>query len=294
MLDRAIRYLVPFVTFFIIYIILYYILFRSSDDILMRLESWGAGLIFMSPAVQKDATGFIILWFLPTFFTLVTILIFVNQSARWLKTATLILSLAVHCSIGAWPAIIKTYVPFGFHTALYILPLGLAIHWLWSRIHSPKDIPLVGLVAWIVFISTYYSLLHDGVRAEVPRLILPTILEPWTMIRVDLMSVSWFFAIGAVAEYLSKVPILVLLGRYSLIVYLCHPLLFKPVFAILQLIHTSLAQLGALGYLTEVTLSVVITVCLALALAISIEHFEWCRNLVTPRTFRHWQRVRWF
>lgn len=92
-------------------------------------------------------------------------------------------------------------------------------------------------------------------------------------------------------------PLLSIIGKYFLVIYLVHPLLYKPIMAFLlpitRRLDTSVASQAWL-YSVLAFASVAIVTAVSLAVAFTTARFAVVRQMVTPRDWNDWLPVaRW-
>jgi fucose 4-O-acetylase-like acetyltransferase len=292
--DHAFRYLIPFIFAVVGYAILFQTIVVGRLPGLSWLQNLLTAILLAAPWSLREATGFIVLWFLPALLSTVLLsALFNSSSGRW-RAAILLVSIAVHLLVGFAPISVKASVPQGVLIALYIFPLGVAARYLIPRLIDGKKavlmVPvLIGLVAagWA---------LERGREVEVATLLVPTITQPIYVIATDLQDLGALAILLACGPLLVRVPGLTLLGRHSLLVYLLHPVFYKAIFLVL-LPYYSVTQFATDGdilhYLMGASLSVISVTSLSLLAAIAI-HRTRLRSLITPRNFYDWLPITLF
>ena len=270
--DHAVRYLVPFVWAVLCYACAYQlIILRRAPDQAM-LARLARGLLLADPVSLQYATGFIVLWFLPALLSVV-LLAAAWATAPRLRPWLLGLALAVHLGVGAVPQEWRGMVPFGLLIALYVFPLGLLLRGNLAFVSRLRGQVWVVLAAAPVLLAAWAF--ERGHEVEVATLVVPTLARPLWVMATDVQDLSMLAILVAASPWLARVPGLLLLGRYSLLVYLVHPLLYKPILAVgLRLASGKL-------YWPLAACSVLAVAACSLVCAFAVE--RWLRRVITPR-----------
>ncbi len=288
--DHAVRYLVPFLFALLTYA-------AAFQFLAMRLPpdaAWAGHVVraflLADPWSLKLATGFIVLWFLPALLCMVLLAAACVRAPR-LRPMLLAVALGVHLGVGAAPQAFKGAVPQGLLIALYLFPLGLVVRqaapWLLRR----SGLWVVPVAACVLLACWRFELGHE---VEVATLVLPTWRQPLWVIATDCSDLSFLAILASCASKLARVPGLVVLGRYSLMVYLIHPLVYKPVLAVLLRFCMPALLASPVGmalYWTGAAASVVVAGGVSLALAALVQAWSPLRSLVTPRGLWDWAPV---
>ena len=290
--DHAVRYLVPF-----LFAVLAYSLVFEVAVARLPVAQWlgadAAALVFADPWSLHDATGFIMLWFLPALLSTVVLLALFNSVSGMWRLALAGAGLAVHLGIGAVPINLRFLVPQGVLIALYILPMGLALRaaipWLRDRRRPGWAlVPLAGLILLLCWWR------ERGTEIEVATLVMPTLVQMLDVLANDASDLCFLFVLISLAPMLARMRPLVLLGQYSLVVYLVHPILYKPILAVL--LHVSQVEVltqpwGMLRYWAGAAASVLCAGAISLGVAMAIQASFRLRTLLTPRDFAGWLPV---
>jgi fucose 4-O-acetylase-like acetyltransferase len=285
-LDRAVRYGVPFVAFFLFAAALNTIMFRRGDPPVQILHEVAWGLIVTTFTSSRDATGFALYWFLPTLYSLVVLRALWASCTRACRTTLLVILLAVHGTLGALPDEIRNLIPLGLPIVVYIFPLGLLASWLWRRLcvrHLPEAAAGAGAIALVAMVA----FLLAGGRVNLASLNLYTLARPIMQVLADTIAVAAFLAIAAFSPVLSRIGVLRWLGRGSLVVYLTHSIVFQ---ALLRFAPNAwVAEPGSAKAIATGLILFVGTLLLSGFLAEALERTEPARRLLLPRTWSDWR-----
>jgi hypothetical protein len=290
--DRAARYLVPFMMATIGYAALFHFLMSSGETLPASVNDTMIALAIGTASTLKIATGFIILWFLPTLFTLVIVYAIFECISRFLEFFLFMLACCVHLTLGLAPDWVGHWTPGNLHLALFMLPLGLAMRRLHLRL-LPLGYPhRLGLAALALLLGTWA--IEYGRESEVATAKMPSILGIGHLLAIDISMISCMVALLSFGPLLARVPILPRLGRHSLVVYLVHPLIYFPVLAALNLMHPAAHTSTALGftlYIMAIASSVAFTTATSLLIAIALQRFRILERLIMPRGWHDWLPV---
>jgi len=287
--DHAIRYLVPFLFALVGYALTYHIVYKGTMPDIQWLKNLGLAFLFADPWSLQLSTGFIVLWFLPALLSTVLLAALFNSSPPWAKTVLIVIAVVAHLSVGASPLALKEAVPQGLLIAFYILPFGIVVRYSMPWLLARPAQAWIAVVCLVVLAATWVFEL--GAEIEIGTLELPTFSQPLWVIASDLGNLTALAALLICSPFLRYVPGLGLLGKHSLLVYLFHPLLYKPIFGVL-LRYCRLDELatpiGTAIYWIGAVVSVLLAASLSICGAVVIRKSPWLKAMITPRTLRDW------
>ena len=287
--DHAIRYLVPFLFALLGYALAYQIVYKGVMLDSQWVKNLGRAFFFADPWSLQASTGFIVLWFLPALLSTVILAALFNSSPPLGKVVLLIVAIVAHLTVGASSLALRETVPQGLLIALYILPFGIAVRYAIPWILARPAQALIAVVCLVVLTATWVFEL--GSEIEIATLELPTFSQPLWVFTSDLGNLTALVVLLICSPLLNYVPGLKLLGQYSLLVYLFHPILYKPIFDLL-LRYCRVGELttpvGAAIYWTGAVVSIVLAASLSICGAMIIRKSPWLRATVTPRTLKDW------
>lgn len=288
-IDRAIRYLVPFLCALLGYALAYQLIYQGSMPNSQWLRNLGWAFLSADPWSIQASTGFVALWFLPALLSTVLLAAFFNSSSPWGKAALLLFTLTIHFSIGASSVELRKAIPQGLLIAFYILPFGLLVQYIMPLLQARAKRAWITALCLIILSLTW--VFESGTEIEIATLELPTLARPLWVIATDLGNFTALAALLVCSPLLRFIPGLGMLGKHSLLVYLFHPILYKPIFGVL-LPYCKLSDLssftGSAKYWACAVVSVVLAAALSIGGAIVIQRSFWLRTTVTPRTFKEW------
>ena len=295
--DRFVRYIFPFFIAAAVYSMLYAGIVKSHQDFFEFISAYlVAASIATIPAI-KYSTGFIVLWFLPALFSTALVISLTNSGRPKLRWIVIFLSLLTHATLGGVPTWLKVNFPWGIPLAFYMMPLGVASRYLigWRPIkNAPRT---TAFIATIIFISSWSCLTSIGIQIELPTLKLPTLADPLRFLLSDAVIISSFVLLFVISPTASRIVALASLGRYSLVVYLVHPLVNKPVLGMIMKLTDKLhpsALEDAIEYWFLALLSLTIVTAISLAIAMVVAKTPLLRQTLTPRDWPDWIGTRVF
>ncbi len=277
--DRAIRYLVPFVVFYTLCALLFAVLIAKPNSLLLWSFDYFSGLLLGSERAVKTGSGFALFWFLPTLYSLVLIRA-IAATGTFVKTTVMIICLVLHLIAGAVPEWAKYYIPMGVLIAAYMYPIGWALGYAWPRFIAP-NIYKTGIVGIVVLAVCAYisNKLETGINLG--KIKLYSINSMADMLLYDIYILSAFVAIASMSILVARVKILSILGKYSLVIYLVHSLVFRFLLVVVQE-----AKFDADHWAIAIAI-LFVTLLMSLSVALVI-HKSRFRAWLTPRNAEHW------
>ena len=282
--DHAIRYLTPFFFAVLFYAAAFHVVVAKDVFTSQTLGDVMAALVFADPWHLQVATGFIVLWFLPALLSVVLLMAMYDAVAFPWRAAILAVALLVHLAVGAVPNTFKQDVPQGFLIALYIFPLGVAMRSLLPFLTEARRANWIATSCAIALLPCWAF--ERGHEVEVATLVLPTLHEPLTVLATDVSDLGFLTLLIIGSQALTALPGLAVIGRYSLLVYLFHPIFYKPILGVF--LHV--ARPGFLLYWAVAAASVAAVACASLVAAWGIQAWKPARKLITPRGLEDWKK----
>ena len=285
-LDRAVRYGVPFIAFFLFAAALNAILFRRGDPPVDIIRDVAWGLLVTTSTNSRIATGFALYWFLPTLFCLVIARALLASWDRSVRVVVFVSLLALHGFVGMLPDEIRNLIPLNLPIVVYVFPLGLIASELWHRRyagHLQQTATLTGALA----IGTMLMFLAVGGRVNLASLNVYSLATPLMLLLADTVSVTAFLAIAASSPALSRSRVLCWLGRSSLIVYLIHALVFQ---ALLRITPAGwVVDAGSASSIATGIVLFIFTLFISGILAEVPRRVAPMRRVLLPRTWAEWR-----
>ncbi|PLX44086.1 MAG: hypothetical protein C0609_06480 [Deltaproteobacteria bacterium] len=222
--DVSVRYLTPYIAFTIIYGILYWLVMMGGEDFL----SWAAKLAIALPMASyrllDSATGLEMLWFLPALFSLSVLYSIYDRAGKAVRYTILAVAVPAHLFMGAAPSWFKESAPMGLDIALYILPAALFTRALYVNGNFQRS-KVKGVTALFLATASLSVAIWSNSGVYLAALKVPSIMDPAAFILQDTLSISVLFALLYLASGKKwGLGALKYLGRYSLFIYLAHPL----------------------------------------------------------------------
>lgn len=225
----------------------------------------------------KSVTQMGLLWFLPSFISVVAIRSLIEQRGAGVKAAALALLGVVHLFIGTVAATVQDFLPLGLLPALYIVPLayaGVALQRaLFERIGTTSAIVLSGAL----FVAVKAWQMHLRLSNEVGFAMVADYTDLLALLVNDLEAVSGTLMLFQLAR-LDVHGLIGACGKYSMQIYLFHAFVALGIYKLL----TEFAADAAPELLFP--LSMLATILLTLALAYALMRLAPLRRLVFPRS----------
>lgn len=244
-----------------------------------RLGLLGIALYSGNADALKTATQMGLLWFLPSFISVVALRALIDNCAPLPRALALVVLLGLHFVVGTVAKPLQDYLPLGLLPAIYIVPLaylGAALH---RYVFAPARVPLATAGAVLLFALVKGAQMAMGLENEVGFAAVADFHRPLAVLVNDLEAVSGTLMLFQCARWDFK-GLLDVCGRYSMQVYLFHAFIALAVYKALLL----LAPDGNYALLFAVSLcaTVALTVLFAHGLMLSPRG----RSLVFPRNVR--------
>lgn len=287
--DRCARYLVPYWWALTAASVAYYAMYQRHTDPMGSVAAWALAAVIGNAPFVKPASGFLMLWFLPSLFGLTCLIAAYNViRAPWAKTVAVVLAIMAHLFLPLFPRLTMLWVPFGLAIMANVFILGLV----WQRImvvHLPR---YWGPAVAAVFAASYGSLVAGKVHLEMATFELVGINAPWTMVLQDLAGVTGVLTIVWLATIVPKFRWLEALGMNSIWIYLFHPVAYV-VLGIVWLAKPS-DPLGPFWLLVNGCLTELAAIGLAYLAAILMSRSAFISAWVIPRSWEQWPPSRLF
>lgn len=279
-LDRGIRYLVPYTFFFLLSCILF-VLVTKND---LSIDHIISGLLIGSAYTLDRASGFQLYWFLPAIFTLFLLRgIDARLSVR--NRLFLLLGLVfIHPLVGELPESVKRFTPFGVWIVLYVYPLGVLASAIWKKVESRRA--EVAIVSFVIATVCAVWILRTHSVVNLAVLELYGFQEPVSMLVHDVFALVVFIGALAIGNLLASSSILVLLGKYSMFVYLSHSLIFQAITRLAC--QTSYCMTSASNDLLAGVLVLVLTLAVAAVCAVLVARKARLQSMLFPRSLSDW------
>jgi fucose 4-O-acetylase-like acetyltransferase len=283
--DRAVRYLVPYVVFALLATVAHRVLYSDGTTLSAWLLEAATAILRGNPHPLKHTTGFLAFWFLPALFSVTLLRSFVAElSLHWRVVVGLLLVVG-HASLGIWPAWAREAVPMGFAAAVYVVPLGWTAAWVWKLAQNARPQLAVATAVGGLLCGVIAFRLHNSV-INIGSLDVFGWNRPERLMLHDAYVLTTFLAAIAAGPWLARLWIVVQIGRHSLAVYLTH-LFVIQIYALIS------RRFGfhVLGTLAEVAASVVFTIAGSL-LAAQVCEWHRLRVWIMPRGAAEWPPTR--
>lgn len=281
--DRCARYLIPFWWAVTGASIAFYFMYQRHTDPLDSVVPWALAALIGNAPFVKPASGFLMLWFLPSLFGLTCLIAFYNSiQARWAKNLALILAILAHLFLPLLPRLTMLWLPFGLAIMANVFVLGL----IWQRLLKVSLPGFWGPIVAIVFVASYGTLVAGPVHLEIATFEVVGANAPVTMILQDIAGMTGVLTIVWLAGLAPKFGWMDEVGRNSLWIYLIHPLIY------VCLEMTSLTRArpeqGTLSAVLCGILAAFVALYLSNGIAKFISRSPVLMSWISPKTAKHW------
>jgi fucose 4-O-acetylase-like acetyltransferase len=187
-----------------------------------QAKHWLLAMYSGNSDILKQTTHMALLWFLPSFISLVTIRTAIENSSQAGKTWAIALLCMAHLFVGTVATTdIRHYLPLGLLPAMYVVPLaylGVLLH---QKVYARMEPLLALLVSTAIFVTVKYAQMRAGLHTEVGFAEVADYSAPFALLLNDLEAVGGVLLMFQLSRF--KLGRFVeLCGKYSLQVYLLH------------------------------------------------------------------------
>lgn len=248
----------------------------GTDSIAQRLALLPLALYSGNANLLKQVTHMGLLWFLPSFISIVTLRGLIASCRPVLRWMAWLGLAACHLVIGAFALMVENYLPLGLLPALYMAPLAYAGALLQRRVL--ERLPLAAALALTV--ATFAAVKTLQMAWSLPNEVGFSMVADWRDLQAMAVNDAEAISGTLMLFQLARLPLGTLLeacGKHSMQIYLFHAFVALGLFKLLTWLapHAPVALLFA-GSLAA-------TVLLTLALASAVMRLSWPRRALFPR-----------
>lgn len=241
-----------------------------------QLRLWALSLYSGNSVALKDTTHMALLWFLPSFISMVAVRAAIEHAGAGGKACAITLLCVAHLFVGQYAAQVQDYLPLGLLPALYVIPLGYLGVWLHRRLLARMPAMAALPLALAVFAAVKYVQVRAHFYNEVGFAEVADWRQPWEMFINDAECVTGVLLLFQVCR-LRVAGVFDAFGRYSMQVYLFHAFIALGVYkAVLRFAPEAPAGV-------KLVLSLATTALLTLALARWIATQPLAQRFLFPR-----------
>lgn len=186
-----------------------------------QLRLWALALYSGNSVVLKDTTHMALLWFLPSFISLVVMRAAIESAGAAYKACAIGLLCVAHLFIGQYAAQVQDYLPLGLLPALYVIPLGYLGVWLHRTLLARVPAVPALLLAGAVFAAVKYVQVRAHFYNEVGFAEVADWRQPYELFINDAECVTGVLMLFQVCR-LRVAGVFDAFGRYSMQIYLFH------------------------------------------------------------------------
>jgi fucose 4-O-acetylase-like acetyltransferase len=237
---------------------------------------WALTLYSGNSALLKQTTGMSLLWFLPSFMSLVLLRSAIEHAGATARRIAIALFCVAHLFVGSVAVLVRDYLPLGLLPAIYVVPLGYLGAWTQRALFSRWSPGLGFVIAAALFVPVKYLQMQAHLYYEVGFAVVADFTNPYALVLDDLESVLGVlmlfqlcrFRLGAFLEEC---------GRYSMQIYLFHAFVALAVY---KVVTRLIPDAGAIPLFA---VSLTATAVLTLALARWLVRQGFVQRFVLPR-----------
>lgn len=201
-------------------------LIASIPNLLLAIYSGNA-------FVLKDVTRMSLLWFLPSFVSLLLIRNLVFESQKNVKTFLILLFLLMHVGIGYIGGRNSYYVPMGLLSAAYAFPLITIIIYLHKELLAKLKREQAILISSVALILSKYWQIHMGLHQELAFVVVSDFRDMAAIMANDLEAITGTLFLFQISR-LNMGRLIEIIGRNSMQVYLFHAFVALLIFKLIE------------------------------------------------------------
>jgi fucose 4-O-acetylase-like acetyltransferase len=274
LLQYAFRLYHPF--FVLTTVLSLVVLFITPVTFPQQCRLWLLSLYSGNFSLLKDSTHMSMLWYLPSFVSLVVLRAVIEHMGKAAKWAILAALVILHPFIGLAPDGLADFLPLGLLPVLYAIPLcylAAAVHdrllMRWSRIAA------VGASVALLSVVKYLQ-----IRANLPNELgaaaVADYTQPYALLINDLEAVAGVWMIFQLGR-LQLGSFIEVAGKYSLQVYCFHAFMAAAIY------KTMVRTLGSWDALPLFLMSVALTAVISVVVCRYLAERPWFRRVMFPR-----------
>jgi hypothetical protein len=213
-----------------------------------------------NPNVLKNVTQMSLLWFLPSFVSLLLVRSFIDERSKFEKSIIMLAIVALHFLIGKFAFRFQIYIPLGLLPILYAIPLIFTIIFIHKNIFEKLQRGYAILISSIAFIIVKILQIRMSFSQELGFAVVADYTNITALIVNDLEAVVGTLMVFQLSR-LNFGNIISECGRYSMQIYLFHAFIALAAFKFLE---TSLPMISMdLRLITSLLLTIVGSVFVA-------------------------------
>lgn len=242
-----------------------------------QLQSWLLTLYSGNSALLKQTTGMALLWFIPSFMSLVMLRSAIEHGGVLRKRIAIALLCVAHVFVGSVAFLVRDYLPLGLLPAIYVIPLAYLGVWVHRTLFSRLSPALALLVATALFVPVKYLQMQGHLYYEVGFAEVADFRNLNALVLDDLESILGVMMLFQLCRF-DLGGFLRECGRYSMQIYLFHA------FVALGVYKTVVKLMPGAGSIVLFTVSLATTALLTLLLARWLVRQPLVTRFVLPRS----------
>jgi len=283
MRDKAIRFMAPHVCFLTLASILYAINFDQGLTIADYVARWSDALLYSNSPKIVAAAGLQLYWFLPTLLCMTVIRAFYYNTNTYIALVLFFALAGTALFIGTMGSYYVKHLPWGLAIAAYMLCAGLLTVHLVNFLrrlnhHALVFCALALALAALTLASVYVT--DSRLNLSVGRFF--SIETPAKFFVHFALVITGMLTALYAARYLDILRVFRMFGRYSLVIFLSHSMIFYGINFVAPKLGVNLFNLAGGVF------SLALTVLLSTLVAKVIADVSILRKLITTRGFSDW------
>lgn len=284
LLQYAFRLYFPFLV--MVTVLSLAVAFLTPVSLPQQAGAWALALYSGNSAALKGATHMALLWFLPSFLSMVVLRTVIDGAAYWSRVAAIAALCLVHPFIGTVAVPVQHYLPLGLLPALYVLPLGYLGVLLHQKLFMRQHRTAALLASAVLFTLVKSCQMHFGFENEIGFAAVADYRNPFALLCNDAEAVTGVLMVFQASRF-HLGSLVEACGRLSLQMYLFHAFVAAAIYKVLGMMFADADVLALFA------VSLAGTVVVTLVLARLLTGHPLLRSLLFPRTVQELKAAGW-
>lgn len=252
-INNFVKIWVPYIVFFLIsYLIYHIVILKKTIDIIEILY----GIVSANERTIKDISGFGFLWFLPAYYSMFLFMILFENTKKYTYVLFFLVGLILNYNLSFTFNNLFSNIPFALIQGFYYFTFGYLTKLLLDKI---QNIQYYGAFTFLIISILFWFSSIKEIRYIFP--------------------ISGFLFIYSLRNVLSKIPLLVEVGKLSFPIYLVHVIIYN-------ILEKILPKDMLFGYI-----DFILTLAMSIFIAYWIVKVDLIRKLVFPKDWNDYKSL---
>lgn len=252
-INNFVKIWIPYIVFFLFCYFIYHIVILNNNIDIIEIFY---GILSANERTIKDISGFSFLWFLPTYYSMTLFMMLFAKTNKYTYILIYLVGLILNYNLNFTYDHIFSTIPFAIFQGFYFFTFGFLTKLLLDKI---PNIQYIGLFTFLIISILFWFTSIKDIRYIFP--------------------ISGFLFIYSFRNLLSKISLLVEIGKQSFPIYLVHVIIYN-------LLERILPKDILFGYI-----DFLLTLSISMFIAYWIVNIELIRKLVLPKDWNDYKSL---